>query len=325
MTLIFVTSLVAEGKSMTIEEIHQKLADSRQSIKTIQIIGFREKLDYSLSISDTATTEEDYKRLGTFQSVITENDMIIDCRLPRRMKSIQKDVRDLNELFKSEEIPLNTVRWIAQNKTTLVKEDYSINMINQTGPVLKIYKEETSKENFQVPSFFQTPYFGIPDPGYFTKEKNLIITECTPLVCVDVNFSTPEITRILRFELDPVLGYRLKSFKTIINNVCTREIIADDYRNINGIPYPFIYKIKSFNPLGQLRFEENFYAEKVAFNKEFKEEDFRMFVPPDTEVSIPGDSVTSDTRNVRTQKIKGGCYLGVDDILQMTGGADSEK
>jgi len=323
MAFVFVSSLVTQAQAVTIDEIRKTLEDDRQSIKTIHIIGFVEKLDSNLSILDKATTEENYKRLKTFQSVVTENDTIIDCRSPRKAKLVQEDVRDLNEYFKSEKIPLNTVKYIAQNKIILAKEGYRIYMANQTGTALRIYKEDTSEGNFQVPSTFQTPYFGIPNAGYFTKDQNFVITECPPLICVDIRYSGKPW--ILRFELDPALGCRLRTFKWFNNNICKLEIIADDYRDVNGIPYPFVYKTKTFNQSGETSSEENFYAEKVTFNEEFKDEDFRMFVAPETEVSIPGELIAPDTRSFRIQKIKGGCYLGVDDILQMTAESLQEK
>jgi hypothetical protein len=328
MAFVFVSSLVTQVQAVTIDEIHKSLEDARQGIKTIHIIRYEEELTSktplpSIISNDQKINEENFKREKTFQNIVTESDIKVDLNPPRRIRLVREDARDLNEYFKSENLPLRTVKYISQDKICLAKENRWMRLINAEGPEIYIEEGRTAEENFQVPTLYQTPYFGIPDAVYFTKDQNFVITERPPLVCVDIKYSNEERTLIFKFELDPALGYRLRSFRLYYNNEYRREIIAEDYKDVNGIPYPFVYKMRYFKPSGETAYEENFYAEKVTFNEKFKEEDFRMFVPPETSVVSLEKGQTPTTLNApsgtsaRTQKIKGGCYLGVDDIQEM--------
>lgn len=89
------------------------------------------------------------------------------------------------------------------------------------------------------------------------------------------------------YEIDPAPGLRFRAaeFSTPDGRLL-RRLRLSDYRNVDGVPFPFTQIEEVFNREGKLSREATFRVESARFNVEIPDSDFALNVPAGTAVSV---------------------------------------
>jgi len=317
LTFSFIATLFAIFCSLssatTLDEIRESSKTVIDQISSAHIVFFMERKyfnefpnekDANLDWATRKITELNRKY------IIHEIDTIIDCD-KQKAKSIYTDMRDINEIRKEYNLPLCTSIRIPSNYTLLIKNDYEMSYSPPTdcnGPNNAVMF--LSNKSGNAINILNYPYFGIIDANLLDEKNNPQIMEITAggqkLIQIDVSI---EYSHGI-IQCDPKYQYRFINavWKNSKGEYST-EITAGDYRDINGIPYPFFYKYRRFVN-GQLDKEEIYNVESVRFGEIFNESDFQILVPK-------GTALTDIAISHRSPVIGFERFMGIEDAMTM--------
>jgi hypothetical protein len=111
-------------------------------------------------------------------------------------------------------------------------------------------------------------------------------------------------------DCDPSLGYRFRrNQRYSADERLVWETIADDYKDVNGIPHPFLYIERRFDKDGKISEETKYVMEKVELGVNLSPDDFKVFVPAGTQF------IDDISRAIYTIEQSG--YMGIDDAISI--------
>lgn len=119
--------------------------------------------------------------------------------------------------------------------------------------------------------------------------------------------------RKLEFICDPGLGYRFREKKWTYKGQVTKRITADDYKVVDGFPYPFTYTTTSYRD-GKVIKQITNKAKKVELNPVLTEKDFKLFMPK-------GTFLLNELLHDHGRTIEHDEFLGINDVM----GHDAKK
>jgi hypothetical protein len=164
-------------------------------------------------------------------------------------------------------------------------------------------------------SIFKMFSFGTVNERLLSEDKNPVLTEIDSngksLLRIQLTVEAKDMRKGTgTIECDPSLGYRFRRIQWSVDGHLTSETIADDYRDVNGVPYPFLYIDRSFDEDGKIRSETKYVVEDAQIGVALSVNDFKIFVPAGTELT---DTILSKTIHTVPQD----SYMGIDDALDI--------
>lgn len=237
------------------------------------------------------------------QSIVSEVNIFMDIQ-SEQAKEIQTDLRDINSLMVQYNIPdekLNRIN-LNQSKIILYKGDNSIIYTPGISDIT-LWKSSGPKYLFDIAANGIMPDKILNSKG----DINVIEYEADEktLVKVEITYKTG-ISIIV--ECDPSIGYRYKSIKWLYNGQLSSELLVNDYREVDGIYYPFYFVRRNYSESGNIEYEYILSVEEIHIGIKLAGNDFKIFAPPGTQIA---DSLVSQT----TSKIGTSRTLGIDDVI----------
>jgi hypothetical protein len=281
----FSVESVRASSTANLDEIRQISAEDQNIIKTAHIV-------YTHQRSYGPWRKEAMDIIGqglssANQHILTREEFFLD-NIAKKAKKIMTDLRDINALIADYNIP-----------------DTRLNRLNLDQSAVFLYDENNLFYfNPDTPSGLLDKFSGRFEPDFATLgiiPLNLL-NQDVQLDDIEENGST--LLKISRSEkvptgsletvvtCEPSKGFRLRSIRWSHSGKVSSEIIADDYREANGIPYPFSYTVRFLD--GQTVRNENKYTiERAEFGTNLSDDDFKVFITQRTPISdISGMTLT---------------------------------
>lgn len=301
LSLLISVLFCAIAPGITLDSIRQA-AQQLPKPSTMHIVAIEQVMDNRISEGNENTVSQGIKKAN--QYVVSEVNIFMDIQ-SGQAKEIQLDLRDINRLMTQFKIPnekLNKIN-LTQSKIMLFKGGnsmiYTANMQDIT-----LWKSDILPENL-----FDSAANGIIPEHILNSKGDINVMEYqvdgNKLVKIEIAYKTG-INIIV--ECDPSIGYRYRSIKWLFNGQTTNEKIASDYREVDGIYYPFLFVRRSYSESGNIEYEYTLSVEEIRFGIKLMPDDFKIFAPPGTQIT---DLLVSQTAS----KIGTGRYLGIDDVI----------
>lgn len=305
-----VTLLGAEASAITLTELRQIVTDSRESVATARLV-YIEKLDDNRPTADNEEAVFKYIFNNIQNHTLTKVDAILDYKT-KKAKSVLTDLRDINALLKEHNLPAEQKMNVSMSSTLLHQNTYEMLFTDSSvlnGPPMMGLFVRPDPANY----LFKLIYSGVIDKKLLSDDKNPTLTEIDSngraLLRIELAVKGQNATKAtVKIDCDPLLGYRFRRIQWHSDGQLIREIIADDYRDVNGILYPFLYIHRSFDKDGKILRERKYIFEDVQLGIDLSVSDFKIFVPA-------GTQLTEGILSMTTHKIEQDCYMGIDDAL----------
>ncbi|MGA2171544.1 MAG: hypothetical protein ABSG82_00845 [Sedimentisphaerales bacterium] len=318
--LIVCSTVLADGPStITLDELKQTVAEDQNLISTAHIVWIREETD-NLKASDAYNAalkfqpgSDGYKINHANQYIVTEEDIKFDSRT-KTSRQIINDLRDINVLLAESNIPdteqnrygLDTSREIL----TRGDDNIWIGVDSNKSPR---FGEFTSEPNvlFAWKEFAKLGV--IPEKMLNRPDIDIQMSPLADKGLLKIEFFTKTATGTVATSpfctivCDPSIRYRIRTFRD-----GNREIILDDYRNVNGTLYPFSYIKRTLKPDK----EEKVTIKEAAFGVTLSEDDFKTFVPKGILIGSVIPASDHSERNVKS-KTRVGKRMGMGEIRAM--------
>jgi len=303
-----VTIMGAEASGVTLPELRQIITDRQESAATGHLVYIEE----SFNREHPPFVNEVQEKIDKInERICIKVDAILDHKT-KSAKMLCADLRDVDALLKEHNLPPEQKLNISRSQLLLIQDTYEIVFVD--GSVLN--EPQVLLSERPGPAYiFKMLSLGTIDKRLLSEDKNPILTEIDSngksllriqLTVVGQNTSKGTI------ECAPSLGYRFRRIQWSVNGRLTSETIADDYRDVNGVPYPFLYIDRRFDEDGKIRRETKYVIEDVQLGAELSANDFKIFVPAGAELTDPILSKT--IHNIRQDG-----YMGIDDALDIGG------
>jgi hypothetical protein len=250
------------------------------------------------------------KKLTPVRSVINERvDYVVD-PVRGRFRAEVRDLRDLPALMEQGQIGDDQLRLgnVSRDGVSLQQRELPEGLLwayhNETGRSMTLeFMGNDTRTVFDPPLDA-----GTLSPGLFPQfRKGVTTIERTKVDGADMQrvTSTSSDTH-LRYEilLDPSHDYRLRLLEIRDSRGrLTRRVRADDYRNVNGFPYPFTQTTEKWEPAsGRLISRTTDRLASLEFGIQLADGDFAVVVPEGTKVTaMPDKTYAVDYRTERTQ------------------------
>jgi len=154
---------------------------------------------------------------------------------------------------------------------------------------------------------------GVIDPELLSEKFNPAVSDVSAgqrrLLLIELRPASENQIRA-EIECDRSLGYRFRRIRWFTQGKLASETIADEYRDVDGIPYPFSYATRIFDPNGEIRVHTQYSMRNVELNMAVEKNDFKIMVPD-------GTRVTDTIIGMRQYKLDIGGYIGLDDALSI--------
>ncbi len=276
------------GLSEMSDNIKESSNDAKANMSTSHITCIKEEYYPNKDVNNPSIKPETRKIIQINRRTIVEEDIIIDCAR-EKAKMVCSDLRDIPELLKSNNLNAHFKRELSKDRTSIIKDRFEM-VYKPPGDAepgepnnanLMLYDQGEYTKNM-----LKLPYLGIIDSNLLNEENNPVITEISQegqkLAQIKISYKMPRGARFGVILCDPQIQYRYRSIVwTNDKGEKLSEVIANDYRDVNGFPYPFLYVCRRFVN-GQLDSEESYNFQKVQFNVLLNDQDFMIFVPKGT-------------------------------------------
>jgi len=308
-----VTAAGAEVPAITLSELRQIVTDNREpiiSVNTAHLVYIKEFNDNRPTAGDKDSVKYKVKELNKHRRF--KADVILNCRTKSLKRSLS-DLRDVDALLKEHNMPPVQKSVVSWSRTLVIQRPYEMELlgidVSDAPPDLMLFK--CHEQEYHI--------FGLTSLGIInsvlSEDRNPILTEIESggrsLLNIQLTIERPNDSPIVeKIECDPALGYRFRRIERRIDGQLIKETIADDYRDVNGVPYPFLYIDRSFDKDGRISRETKYVMEKVELGVDLSPDDFKIFVPAGTRLF---DSIVSMT----VHKIEQSGYMGIDDALSI--------
>lgn len=309
-----VTLMGAQASAITLPELRQIITDSRESVSTAHLVYTEEFNDNgpvlgSFLDPNVFKYEEEVNKIHMHTR--TKVDAILDYR-NKSVKMLGTDLRDVNALLKEHHLPLEQKINVSRTMTLVIRDTYQMEFIDSDisggRPVLGLC-ERPDIANFM----FEKMFLGVIDKALLSEDRNPTLTKIDSdgesLLRIELTIEGQTV-RKGTIECVPSLGYRFRRIEWRIDGRLIKETIADDYRDIDGVPYPFLYIERSFYEDGKVRRETKYVIEDVRLGVDLSVNDFKVFVPSGTNFT---DTLLSRTIG----EVEQGGYMGIDDVLAL--------
>jgi len=303
----------ANSQAITLSELRQISTDNDIENSTAHMVYTKKTnlYNYNKEASDKLYATNKDKNLYKIRKINMHTDIKVDAIVDSnksRIKASITDLRNIDELLKQNDLPSIYKGCVNQNGSTVLDNGY--------GMLFKELKEEESsrltliKDPGMRNNYLNAISFGKINKKLLSNDLNPVLTEIQEegKTLLQIQLSDDSGKKNLFITCDPDIAYRIKKMKTYINNTLINETIADNYKEVNGTPYPFSYTIRKFNTNGEPISEVNYIFEKVQFENDFSEEDFKLFIFKGTKIS---DFYLSQER----YSAKETGYISIKDIL----------
>ena len=303
-----VTLMGAQASAITLSELRQIITHSQESVATAHLV-YVEEFNENRPVEGDPNSI-DYKLETIRNHRNNKVDAILDYKI-KRVRFSQTDLRDVDALLKEYALPPEQRINVSESKFVAIQGTYEMQFVGtdvSNGQAQLVLCERPDIANYML----KMRYLGVINNKLLSEGRNPILTE--------INSDGQSSLRIQltgkgqnaikgTIECDPSLGYRFRRIEwSGPDGRLIRETIADDYRDVNGIPYPFFYIERSFDENGKVSKESRCIFENVQLGIDVSEEDFKIFVPTGT---ILTDVVLSMT----TYEIEQDSYMGIDDMM----------
>ncbi|MFA5864195.1 MAG: hypothetical protein WC975_05850 [Phycisphaerae bacterium] len=243
------------------------------------------------AIKKSGSDVEAFKAAG--QETKTHNELYLNL-LTRDVKLTVKDLRDISSLLKTYNLPAWKEKAVSLDKIMLANGPYQLTLIESKNvndkPQLLLEKSPTFSGQSPPLLYEHLMFLGILDERMLLSLKEPSISE--------EKLENINVLRIERIKSKdgheskriilclPATGYRFKSIENRYDGHLVWEMLADDYRMVNGVPFPFAYTYKQYdykeNKLVSFR---KYTVEKVEFNNTLGMDMMKIHVPKGTVLS----------------------------------------
>lgn len=307
-----VTLLGAQESSITLSELRQIATESRKSVTFAHMVYVEESISNEPPPFDKDTTN--YKIYQIQTNVRRKVDLLLD-RAGDRVKMTITDLRDIDKLLKEWQLPPKQKINVPKLRYFLMQGDYDMEISDgnaSNGPLdLGLVKRLGRHDMFKLMSL------GVIDEKIIPEDANSTLTkiESGGKALLRIQHTGTGQNAIKRtIDCDPSLGYRFRRIQWHSEGQLIKEIIADDYRDVNDgngvVPYPFLYIDRSFDKDGRISRETKYVMEMVELGVDLSPDDFKIFVPA-------GTDFMDDVISMRLHKIEQSGYMGIDDALSI--------
>jgi len=301
---------VATG--ITLPELRAIISSDSQAISRAKIVTEVNLVDNSpiLSVTPKNNHEDEelkIKRINSKQYYLST--YTID--IPRNLiKEVWVDLRDLDTIAKTENLTpiqktnVNCSQSVLVDNTTL----YEMSLLDssRTGA-----EAQALLGKRPGPLSFDQLSLGVINEKFLKEEYLVKLTSLTKgdseYLKIELAFAEHGDSKV-EYICDPNLGYRFREQKWTFKGEVTKQIIADDYKMIDGIPFPFTCTT-TFYSSGKVKKQITKKVKEVELNPVLTEKDFKLFLPKGT--FIMEDILMKDSRTTESEGL-----MGIEDILQ---------
>jgi hypothetical protein len=314
----YVAIIVMSFPSMVLSEmpdnIKEAAKEAKNSIKTSHLVCIKEEYYPNKDVNSPSIKPETRKIIQINGRTIVEEDIIIDCAR-EKAKMVCSDLRDIPELLKTNNLNAHLKRELSRDRTSIIKDRFE--MVYK--PLGDAEPGEPNNANLMLygqgeytKNMLKLPYLGIIDANLLDEKYSPVISEISVdgknLIQIDISYETPGGVTHGTIQCDPQIQYRYRSIVwTNSKGEKKSEVTASDYKDVNGIPYPFSYVIRRFVN-GQLYSEETYNFQKVQFNVSLNDQDFMIFVPKGT--PLLDLAISSRVTMIGLER-----YMGIEEAL----------
>jgi hypothetical protein len=314
LSIIAITALFSSAVSATtLDDVRKSSTAAKSNISSSHMVYFLESKHPRLSFENMPKLDDTSRKIAELNRNITfEVDAVIDSSL-EKSKLIFTDLRDANALRTQYNLPKRTRISLPANYTILIKSNYEMDYYppldyEEPNNAMIVLNKHSGPANY----YLDLPYYGIIDSNLLDEERQPAVSEIIQdgqkLIQINVSYKMAGGARLGVIICDPQIQYRCRSIVwTNDKGVKSTEITASDYKNVNGIPYPFSYVYRQFAN-GELDREESYTFQKVQFNVTLNDLDFKILVPK-------GTSLTDLAISNRSPVIGLERFMGIDDVL----------
>ncbi len=225
-------------------------------------------------------------------------------------KAVWTDLRDLDAITKKGNLPayqrdnVDLSQSFIVDNTTLYEMTLYDSSRNRTEPQACLNKRP-GKLGYYIDS-------GVIDKRNLRDE---FLTKLTHFTKGGSEYLKIELTfdkhgdRKLEYVCDPGLGYRFRELKRTFKGDVTYKVTAEDYKIIDGIPFPFTYTTTYYRD-GKVAKQITKKVKEAKLNPVLTEKDFKLFLPKGT--FVMEDILMKDTRIIESDGL-----MGIDDVLRL--------
>jgi len=304
-----VTLLGAQVPAITLSELRQIATDSRESVMTAHLVYIEES-----NSNEPPPFNKDTIYYKIHQAQTSRRRKKVDLLLDRagdRVKMSVTELRDVDKLLKKYHLPPEQKINFPKSRTFLMQGDYDMEISDGNAPNrpmdLGLYVRPGRTAVFRFTSL------GIIEERLISDDSSPTFSEINSdgKSLLRIELTTKEQKPLKRtIDCDPSLGYRFRHIQRYSSDGhLIRETIADNYKDVNGIPYPFLHIERSFDKDGKIRRETKYVMEKVRLGVDLSPDDFKVFVPAGTQFM---DDVSKVLHTIEKSS-----YIGIDDALSI--------
>lgn len=239
---------------------------------------------------------------------------------PLEWVMIFEDLRDLRQIAEVEKLSLTAQAMLDKSRVVLSGEGIRGYLIGRKRDLVLRRSTEPGQRR-DVSGLLRGPvHFGLINDELLDGCSEISVSEAEEIV---------DVPGILRqrlksekgqvvLEVDPQKDYRFRKLKVYsAGGQLTRECVAEDYRLVDGIWFPFEYEERGFNVSGEVMRREKLIVERVEFNRELPADALRISIPAGTMVHVSEGNASADTR-LTEQRVMGTAELKalVDSLIE---------
>jgi hypothetical protein len=304
---------MGQASATALSQLREIVADSQQSIPATAHLVYIEEENHSLPlISDPnhyttpfePTIHEINKHMRSRMDVILNYDT-------KEAKRIETDLRDVDALIKEYNLPPEQKVNVSQSGISLIKGNYELFVLDSDvfdAPRYLFLHEHPPQAVFRFEKF---KVLGVINEKLLSDDYNPVLTavDSDGKTLLQIKVSTKQYPNVKgSIVFDPSLGYRFRRIQWHSNGQLISETIADKYRDVNGVPFPFLYIERIFDKDGKIHRETKHTFEDVQLGVNLSTEDFKIFAPEGARLQ---DVVVSMT----THEIEQDRFMSIDDAL----------
>jgi hypothetical protein len=304
-----ITPVEAGVPAITLPELRQIVTDSRKSVATAHLVYIEE-----IDSNEPPPFNKDTISYKIYQAQTDGRkrkvDMLLD-RVGDRVKMSVTELRDVDELLKKYHLPPEQKINLPRSRTILMQGDYDMEISDGNAPNqpmdLGLWKRPGPTAMFRFTSL------GIIEEKLLSEDLAPTLSEINSdgKSLLRIELTRKEQNTLKRIiDCDPSLGYRFRrNQRYSADERLVWETIADDYKDVNGIPHPFLYIERRFDKDGKISEETKYVMEKVELGVNLSPDDFKVFVPAGTQF------IDDISRAIYTIEQSG--YMGIDDAISI--------
>ncbi len=275
----------------TLDDIKESIKKAKDGITAAHLVCFMEWNNFDSKYDNREYIDEETQRIRELnKNWIIESDTIIDCRM-QMVKSEWTDLRDINALAKENNLSPLSKRSLSSTRITFVKDNYEMVYFPAGDEEPNNANLILQKRPGPIKYLLDMPYYGIIDINFLDDKNNPTVSEVSvdgkSLIQINLSIEIPGWDGnkpAVVIQCDPQIEYRFRHLiRTDTKGKTSIEVIANEYMDANGIPYPSFYQYRQFID-GELYREEIYNFEKVQFGMDLKDSDFKMFLPEGTDL-----------------------------------------